>query len=308
MTDLPPPYRPLRGAEPPHFVDRHDEDDIDWAGIVAGTLTAYRAGPADPRFHRLVWSEPALGKTALLRAARREVAARLGWAVVAHRCRPKERAAAVVGQAVLSAVDQAGPGLVPPRWMAVAQHPSLRPPSPPAHAGLGPGAGDELSWSSFWRLVKVAGWACRSTGTGLMVTLDDADRLGPGELEAFGHLARALAGEGLPVAFLFAGGPKLAERSARAGHFRGCVWPTRLATMDDAEAGEALVVPAAERGVDVHEDAVELLCQAAGGSPLDLQRLAFTAWSVAARRGVVSLGDAERALTMTCAPAQRQAS
>ena len=48
MTTCPPPYRPFRGAPPPHFVDRADAESIDGAGIVATSLAAYRAGPATP--------------------------------------------------------------------------------------------------------------------------------------------------------------------------------------------------------------------------------------------------------------------
>ena len=48
-----PPYRPFRGADPPHFVDRL-EDELGAVGIVATALAAYRRGPGDPRFHRLI--------------------------------------------------------------------------------------------------------------------------------------------------------------------------------------------------------------------------------------------------------------
>ena len=75
------------------------------------------------------------------------------------------------------------------------------------------------------------------------------------------------------------------ERFARAGNFSGCIWPTSLGRLDDGEAREALVVPAADRGVEFHADALELLCLASGGSPLEIQRLGFAAWSAAGRSG-----------------------
>ena len=84
MTSCPPPYRPLRGADPPHFVDREDPNDEIASGIVAASVAAYAAGPCDPRFHRLVIGGSAMGKTALLRAIGREVASRLGWVVTLH--------------------------------------------------------------------------------------------------------------------------------------------------------------------------------------------------------------------------------
>ncbi len=88
-----------------------------------------------------------------------------------------------------------------------------------------------------------------------MVVLDDADRLGGAEVECAGHLARGLARDGVPVAFLLTGGPELGRRFARNGNFGGYVWPMSLGPFDEAEAREALVVPAADRGVEFEESA-----------------------------------------------------
>ena len=109
MISYPPPYRPFRGAGPPHFVDREDPDDVGVHGIVAASIVAYAAGPRDPRFHRLVTSGPAMGKTALLRAIGREVADRLGWAVTFHRCQVKERAIRAVSAEVAKTLQKQWP-------------------------------------------------------------------------------------------------------------------------------------------------------------------------------------------------------
>ena len=109
MTSYPPPYRPFRGAGPPHFVDREDPDDVGVNGIVAASIAAYAAGPRDPRFHRLVTSGPAMGKTALLRAIGRQVADRLGWAVTFHRCQVKERAIRAVSTEVAKTLQKQWP-------------------------------------------------------------------------------------------------------------------------------------------------------------------------------------------------------
>jgi hypothetical protein len=130
---------------------------------------------------------------------------------------------------------------------------------------------------------------------GLLLVFDDADRLGGGEVESLGHLARGLCRDGLPVALLLSGGPQLAERFARVGNFCATVWPSELGPFDEAEVREALVVPAAGRGVDFDEEALELACLAAKGSPLEVQRLGFAAWSAAAD-GLVTVADMEHAL------------
>ena len=104
MNNCPPPYRPLRGAEPPHFVDRAEGEDIGANGIVAGSMAAFAAGPCDPRFHRLVTSGPAVGKTAVLRAIGQEAARRLGWVVSFHSCQAKERALGALAAEIESAM------------------------------------------------------------------------------------------------------------------------------------------------------------------------------------------------------------
>lgn len=308
MTGCPPPYRPLRGADPPHFVDREDPQDVVANGIVASSVAAYAAGPLDPRFHRLVVAGPAMGKTALLRTIGRRVAVRLDWAVVLHTCRAKERALAAVPAAVVKTLQQQWPAEVPGvvRQMLAFEH--------PAHERVdefGPAPGPEgggSAWAALKCVLECAGNVARAVSRGLLVMFDDADRLGGGELEALGYLARSLSRDGLPVAILFSGGPQLGERLARAGDLYGCFWLSRLGRLDESEAREALVVPAADRGVEFQQDALELLCPAAGGSPLELQRLGFAAWSAAAGAEVVTLADAHLALGLLDDAAQVKAS
>jgi hypothetical protein len=159
-------------------------------------------------------------------------------------------------------------------------------------------------------LLRAAGDRLGGEGTGLLVVLDDADALPLAQVDLVGHLARHLGTEGHAVAFLMSGGHGLAARmarSARSSGGPGPLWLTRLLPLDDAEAAEAVVVPAVERGVDVDEDALALLCRAAGGAPLELQRLAFGAWSLSEARARVGLAGAERAVSLACAPPQRRA-
>jgi hypothetical protein len=297
MDNRPPPYRPFRGAQPPHFVDRADPEEIGATGIVATCLAACKVGPGDPRFHRLVVSTPALGKTALARAIGGEVAGRLGWVVVFHRCRPKERALHLVATEALAGMQRLS-------WArARGAHPAGRDLMPVPQLRRLVAGGGAGPWRDLKEFFSLAGSWAQHISRGLMVVLDDADRLSGAEVECAGHLARSLSRDRLPVALLLTGGPQLGRHFARTGHFSGTVWPTRLARFDDSEAREALVVPAAERGVEFHEKALELLCPAASGLPLQLQSLGLAAWSTSARRsGRVRLADAEQALGLV-APA-----
>ena len=322
----PPPYRPFRGAQPPHFVDRAGADDIGATGLVAASLDAYAAGPGDPRFHRLVVAAPALGKTALARAIGAEVARRLGWVVTFHRCQPKEHALAAVAAETLAGCQRLwplqmaapgpggpgpgtpGPGVLGPGAPApeteAAPWPRLRP-GHPAGRGLVPferlrgllPPQRPWSWTDLKEFFTAAGSFAYGFSRGLLVVLDDADVLGAGELECAGHLARSLARDRLPVALLLTGGKEIGDHFSRWGHFSGSVWPTVLGRFDDSEAREALVVPAADRGTEFEDRALALLCAAAAGLPLPLQRLGFAAWSARpGQAGAVTIAAAEEAL------------
>jgi len=316
VKNCPPPYRPLRGAEPPHFVDRSEEDDCAPVGTRAAALAAYTAGPHHPRFHQLVVSGPAMGKTALLRAIGRQASRQLDWAVAFHHCRPKERALGAVVADVVAGMRRQWPAegarlarevLVPrveaawPLFAPSGSRGSAGRGEHPAGRGLVPipqvlCPGGEASWSELKQVLELAGRFADGLRRGLLLVFDDADRLGGGEAESLGHLARGLCRAGLPVALLLSGSLQLGERFTRVGNFSATVWPARLDRFDDAEAREALLVPATDRGVDFDEEALELICLAAGGSPLEVQRLGFAAWSAARQTGVVGVADVEDAL------------
>ena len=98
------------------------------------------------------------------------------------------------------------------------------------------------------------------------------------------------------------------ERFTRLDNFFGCIWPTSLGWFDESEAREALVVPAADRGVEFQEEALELICLAADGSPLEIQRLGFAAWAAATGPDVVTVADAHAALRQLAPEAPARAS
>jgi hypothetical protein len=304
--NCPPPYRPLRGAEPPHFVDRPDEENLGAMGIRAASIAAYLSGPGDPRFHQLVVAGPAMGKTALLRAIGRQAAYRLDWAVTFHHCRPKERALGTVvaevvrsmqsqwpGQSALLTSEVMGPRLKRARPRRQVEHAAGVGLVPAPHF-LVPEA--EATWSTLKELLELGGRFASRLSRGLLVMFDDADLLGGGEVESLGHLARSLLRDGLPIALMLSGGQQLAERFHRMGNFSGSVWPTGVDRFDDIEAREALVVPANDRGVDFEDKALELLCAAAGGSPFELQRLGFAAWSAAREGNLITALDVARSI------------
>ncbi|MGC8627114.1 MAG: ATP-binding protein [Acidimicrobiales bacterium] len=260
------------------------------------SIEAYATGPGDPRFHSLVTGAPAIGKTAALRAIAKEASSRLGWAVCTHHCQPKQRALGGLLDEVSAGACRAWPHHVA-RFahdvlsLARSSHHCSLEPVPPCVPQQ-----SEVSWSALQRFLKLAGMFARTVSLGFVLVFDDADRLARGELEALGYLAKSLWREELPVAFVFGGSPSLQGAFASAGNFSNSVWPVSLPRFGEEEAREALVVPAAERGVSFEEAALGLLCAAAGGSPLEVQRLGFAAWSAARGADVISFGAAEEAV------------
>jgi hypothetical protein len=295
MTNYLPPYRPFRGAEPPHFVDRADDNDVLGAGIVAASVDAYAAGPCDPRFFGLVTGSPAAGKTATLRAIAKEVSSRLGWAVVFHRCQAKERVISRIADEVGASARASWPDHLGrfAHDVLLLGYPAGRTRFGPVPCWLSPG--EEASWTSVRHFVKLAGMFARSIARGFVLIFDDADRLPTGELETLGYLARNLLRAELPVAFVFSGCPELQATFSRSGNLSARPWHTPLPMFGDDESREALVVPAAERGVEFEHEALDLLCAASGGSPLEVQRLGFAAWSAARGARVITLAAAEEA-------------
>jgi|SRR5579875_175161 len=273
MEGYPPPYRPFRGALPPHFVDRCT-DDIGMLGVVEASLKAFSNGPADPRFHRFVVAGAGMGKTALLRFVCREAEARLGWASVLHRCSPKQSAIGVLGTLVAAAVKR--------RWQGASLLVEAR--------------GDGSAWSQLHDLLRQSARLRPSVAQGVLVALDDADLLGAGEVQSLGYLAQNLAREALPVAIWMSVRPWLARRFEHGGDLLSTLWPTLLGPLEGSEAREAIVVPAAERGVEFEAKALTLACAAAGGSPLEVQRVGFASWAAAGGRRRVRVADIKAAL------------
>jgi hypothetical protein len=293
MTPCLPPYRPFRGAEPPHFVDRADESELPATTFRSSALAAWSGSPSGPRFHQLVVAGSGMGKTALLRSLV-GLADASGWAAVLHRCRRKERA---LGSAALAVLDQARCKWAPEAGALASEvlvpHLASGCAAWPAPGSQGPAS--EVSWAALRSALRLVGSFARRRGSGLVLAFDDADLLAPSELESLGHLARSMSADGLPVALLLSGGCHMADRFARAGYFSGTFWLAELAPLDASEAREALAVPARDRGLDFDEGALELLCQCAGGSPLELQRLGFAAWVAAKGAGPIGLREAQRA-------------
>jgi hypothetical protein len=304
-----PPYRPQPGIMPPYFVDRETTEDQ--CGLVASALESLEAGPDDPRWHRLVVAEPSLGRSAALEVIAGRASRRLGWAAVCHRCRPGQRPLAALADLAAGAVSVTaarwpdsplglvgrrgarggGPGEVMGgtlRWGGGQSGGSGR-------TALGEGTVEGGTVAGLLALLESAGDRARRAGRGIILLVDDLQALAGPDLEC---LLAVLAGLGRgrsPVAFVGTSDGEAARRlAAHPGADR--LWRSTLGPLDPSESREAVVVPAAERGVSIDEEAVSILIEAAGGSPLSLQRLAYGAWMAAGGAGRITSRDVRLAV------------
>lgn len=328
MTTALPPYRPFLGAEPPHFVDRPDDLAMSGQGLVSATVMACQRPPGGPGSHQLVVGAPGMGKTAFLRQLGRQVGGRLDWAVVLHHCSPKQQVPSSLARRALSSLCSSWPqfrselakavlatrhGYGAPGWRhccaqascACVLH-SARRRWPPA--ALGPCREAAQGWEDLYGTLHLAGEFAAARGRGVLVMLDDVDLMTGVEAEAMGYLARSLTRELLPVSLVMTGGQGLADRYERCTNFAGALWASRLAPFDHSEAREAIVVPAAERGVDIEEEAVDFLCSQSAGLPVEVQSAAFGAWSAARGGPVITLRHAQDAIARSASQVATRAS
>ncbi len=89
-----------------------------------------------------------------------------------------------------------------PAQGAAEQAPATVPLQPSGRAPHSRAGRRDESWATLKQLCKLAGLFAWSLSRGLLVIFDDVERLGVGEVESLGHLARALSRDGLPVALL----------------------------------------------------------------------------------------------------------
>lgn len=292
-----PPYRPVRGARPPHFVDRPPAGAVDGAGLVASCVAGLRNGPDDPRCRQLVTADPGMGKSAFCSQLAACASAELGWSSVVVQCRPKQAVLGALAERISALLPGAAPLPQPsgPGCSCREAHPAgqrLRP-VPPVLSSL-----SERSWDHLSEVVTRAARKLADMGQGLLLVLDDADGAVGGEAEGMACMARTLQARSLPVACLLTASEAAADRWqpwVRAG---GPLWHERLGAMHTEECAEALVVPAAERGARFELAALDLMCEFAAGSPLGAQRAGFVVWPTLGERGIVTGEGARCALEL----------
>lgn len=286
------PYAPGFGIVPPVLAGREPEfADLDAA------LRRARAGAYEQP--RLLTGERGMGKTAVLvelHASAREAGV---WGVDVEASRSGSIVPALLGglRAHLLAADRdARVGDVARRALRILRSLTV------AHPGVAVtvefdaerGAADSGDLASdLGDVLVAAGEAARAHDTAALVTVDEIQSL-PGTqmgplFGAFQRVAKRspdpATGERLPVLAVVAGLPnsRAAMRSG-AGTYAERVREHVLGLLPDPAVHEALRIPASERGVAWHADALDVAVDGAGGYPFAVQAVGWHVWAASDRR------------------------
>ncbi|RWZ51052.1 ATP-binding protein [Labedella phragmitis] len=142
------------------------------------------------------------------------------------------------------------------------------------------------------------GEAAREQERGLVLLIDEVQFLRASQLEALIQAIHKTVQRKLPVTFVGAGLPQIAELAGDAKSYaeRLFTFP-RIDSLDGDEARQALTEPALAEGAVFDDDAVDLAIEITKGYPYFIQELGYQVWTVATahrihREDVVSAREA----------------
>jgi hypothetical protein len=145
------------------------------------------------------------------------------------------------------------------------------------------GLGDHGDLSMDLTDVFVAlGEAAAEQGRGVALLIDEVQFLGRSQLEALIQAVHKTVQRKLPITFVGAGLPQIAELAGDAKSYaeRLFTFP-RIGSLTGDDARRALIEPALVEGVVYDEDAVDLAIEITQGYPYFIQELGYQVWSVA---------------------------
>lgn len=137
-----------------------------------------------------------------------------------------------------------------------------------------------------------AALACRG---GLVLTLDELQLGGRGELAALAAVAQQHVPDNWPLVIVAAGLPSLREPDRSVTYLERGEWH-ELGLLSLADARSALAEPARSAGRPMDERACEILANASGGYPYAVQVLGHHAWRASSGRPRIEVDHAEAAV------------
>lgn len=132
-------------------------------------------------------------------------------------------------------------------------------------------------------LLVAVGEAAVEQGSGVLIALDEVQYLTAEELAALITALHRVTQLDLPVVVVGAGLPQLPGLAGEAKSYAERLFDfPEIGSLDDADAADALTVPAHDLGVQIDDDAVAFVVTEARGYPYFLQEWGYEIWNAAA--------------------------
>ncbi len=284
---LDPPYTPGFGRRPPVVAGRDGlVDDVAW---VLG------AGAEHPRFCRALLGSRGTGKTVLLDVIGEVASEELGWAVLHVQALQEESLVAVLLQRIPEAVRPWGRLGRGPEELQAQLDVVVGSARAIGERGHNVGAGSAAA--AFEDALGHVGSFAARHGTGLLVTIDEAQMAPQEDLSAVARALQTVVARRLqPVAVIFGGLPNFRERLAGAGTYASRLPVDELGNLEPSAARLALVEPAARRHVAWEDEALSLLVRRSAGHPYYVQLFGWQAWEAAQGEATITLAHAKAGL------------
>lgn len=131
------------------------------------------------------------------------------------------------------------------------------------------------------------GELAKEQGRGVAVLIDEVQFLKASQLESIIQAVHKTVQKKLPVTFVGAGLPQIAELAGDAKSYAERLFKfPKIGSLSPDDARKALVEPAAAENVDFEDDAVDLALEITSGYPYFIQELGYQVWPVATDRRI----------------------
>lgn len=292
------PYTPGAGSRPVALTGRDKE--IERFQVAIGRLSR---GASEQGI--VIHGLRGVGKTVLLNKLE-EVATEAGWVTAFSEVRRGDDFRAVMARALFNAIRQLdahriGSHVVGRLKAAFASFSATLTTNGTIRFGfeVAPARGIADSGDLETDLVEMLLELGRAAGkgkTGGAILLDELQLANRDDLEAFVAAVHRATQKALPIAVVVAGLPTLPAALAEAKTYAERLFSfPRLGALEEADARDALVLPASGEGVGYDDEALAMLLDRAGGYPYFLQEWGRGVWDVAVANPI-SVEDVEAAI------------
>ena len=288
---LAPPYTPGFGRRPPVVVGRD--------ALIDDAARVLEAGPEHPRFCRALLGSRGTGKTVLLDVIGEVASKKLGWGVLHVQALPEESLVAVLQQRIPETVEPWGRLGRGSRDLRAQLSAAVNLGEVPAGTTVERSShtGAPSAAAAFEDALGRVGSFAAGHGTGLLITIDEAQAAPPDDVSAVARALQTVVARRLqPVAVIFGGLPTFRKHLASAGTYASRLPVEEIGDLEQSAARLALVEPAARRHVAWDPEALDLLVRRSGGHPYYVQLFGWHAWEAAQGEPTITLAHAKAGL------------